>query len=92
MSRYTSGGIIYKINERDSFWERIEIPKTSSDTTIVLDTRYDGAPDLLAFDLYGDSSLEWILLQFNSIQDVTEEFVAGKLIRIPSMDTIRGLK
>lgn len=92
MSRYTSGGTIYKINERDSFWERTSIPETPYDSEIVLDTRYDNAPDLLAYDLYGDSSLEWVILQFNCIQDVATEFVAGKTIRIPNMDTVRGLK
>lgn len=90
MSRYTNGGTLYKINNRDSYWERTIIPSSPQDVTITLEAKYHNAPDLLAEDLYGNSSLEWIILQFNNIQDVAVEFVAGKTIRLPSLNTVRG--
>ena len=61
-----------------------------------IESQYTYRPDLLAFDLYGESALWWVFIQRNLdvLQDPVFDFVAGKKIYIPkksSLFTILGL-
>ncbi len=66
------------------------IPADSTDITIVLDSKYNHRPDLLAFDLYGDTRYWWIFMRRNLdvIRDPIFEFVGGIEIHIPTKDRI----
>ena len=74
-SRYTQGGETERFEERLGWWER--------DLFIQIAPQYDKRPDKMATDLFGRPTLMWIILQFNSIVDINEEFRAGKTIRVP---------
>lgn len=53
---------------------------------------YHMRPDLLAYDLYDDSRLWWVFAQRNpnSLADPLFDFVAGKQIYIPQIQTLRS--
>jgi hypothetical protein len=51
---------------------------------------YDRRPDLLAYDVYGRADFEWVILQYNNIVDVNEEFVTGATIIMPNRMRIIG--
>lgn len=66
------------------------------DFLYTIQPQYAYRPDLLAFDLYGDSSLWWVFIQRNLdvIQDPILDFVPGKQIYVcksSSLTTVLGL-
>jgi hypothetical protein len=48
-------------------------------------------PDLLAYDIYGDSQLWWVFAVRNKdiIKDPVYDMVAGITIRLPQMTTLK---
>lgn len=86
-TRYVQGGTTTVNTKNVGWWERDgKLAEIADDDIIVysLPVSYAGRPDLLSFDLYGSNNLEWVILQYNSIVDVNEEFVAGARITAPS--------
>jgi hypothetical protein len=66
------------------------------DFLYTIEPQYTHRPDLLAFDLYGTSSLWWVFIQRNLdvLQDPIFDFIPGIQIYIPknsSLTTILGL-
>jgi alpha-L-fucosidase len=61
------------------------------DFLYTIESQYEYRPDLLAFDLYGESSLWWVFIQRNmdALQDPIYDFVAGKKIYIPKNSSLR---
>lgn len=67
------------------WWERKTIEREEhSDIRIRLNAEYDRRPDLIAYDYYGTVTLTWLVLQYNNIVDLEEEFLEGMEIVIPS--------
>ena len=66
------------------------IPANSGDIVYQIDAIYKFRPDLLAYDLYGDSSLWWVfaIRNPNTIQDPVFDFLPGATIYIPKKETI----
>jgi len=82
-----NGGSAELKGNKIGWWERKHFEREeSSDITIVLDDEYSGRPDLVAFDFYNATNLMWLVLQYNNIVDLEEEFVSGKTITIPSVE------
>jgi hypothetical protein len=88
-SRYTQGGTTEVFVDRLGFWERELYPFDDSDEIIILESKYHQRPWLLANDKYRDVTLTWFVLQYNSILDINEEFVAGATIRLPTPFRLR---
>jgi alpha-L-fucosidase len=67
------------------------IPKSSDDLLFTINTTYQYRPDLLAFDLYGDSQLWWVFYQrnANSLTAPPMDFEAGVAIYLPKLDTLK---
>ena len=84
-SRYTQGGTADVYPTRLGWWERdLDINRLStSDLIVTIAPKYDKRPDLFAFDYFGAATRMWVVLQYNSIVDINEEFRSGKIIRIP---------
>jgi hypothetical protein len=66
------------------------------DKLYTIGAMYHHRPDLLAYDLYGDSNLWWVFVQRNMdvLQDPIFDFVPGTQIYIPknsSLRTVLGL-
>lgn len=88
-SRYTNGGTTEIDGNFASWWERTTFSSDVSDVEYTLERRYEGRPDMLASVLYGDSSLWWVILQYNHILDINTEFVAGTILTIPTADRVQ---
>ena len=84
-SRYVQGGDTDVFENRLGWWERdiATFVPDSTDIILTIGPQYDRRPDKLAFQLYGRANLQWLVLQYNSIVDINEEFIAGKEIRVP---------
>ena len=68
------------------------IPMEPSDVYYTLTSVYEYRPDLLAYDLYGDSSLWWVFASRNPNvlgPDPYFNFKSGLSIYIPTIDTLR---
>lgn len=87
-SRYVQGGVTQQYRDRLGWWERRYFPPSDTDSTITLTQRYNKRPDLLAFDLYGRATYMWVVLQYNNITDINEQFVEGSEIIVPSRQRV----
>lgn len=67
------------------------IPKLVDDIQFTITETYNLRPDLLAFDLYGESGLWWVFAQRNpnTLQDPLNDFVTGKTIYLPKQATLK---
>jgi hypothetical protein len=67
-----------------------QIPLDPSDVQYQIDTIYKGRPDLLAFDLYGDSTLWWVfsIRNPNVLQDPIYDFQPGVIIYVPKKQNL----
>ncbi len=82
-SRYVQGGTTTQFPDRLGWWERRKFTKSATDVPVVIEAKYALRPDLMAYDLYGRASYDWVILQFNSIVDINAEFVEGAVITVP---------
>jgi len=81
--RYIQGGYTDDFKTRLGWWERKVFTKSPTDITLTLTARYNKRPDLLAYDLYGKAGLQWFILQYNTISDVTT-FGQGLTLTVPT--------
>jgi alpha-L-fucosidase len=67
------------------------ITKAVDDALYKIDKVYEYRPDMLAFDLYEDSSLWWVFAQRNpnTLKDPLFDFRAGVQIYIPKKTTLQ---
>jgi alpha-L-fucosidase len=67
------------------------ITQKTDDILYEIDSVYEYRPDLLAYDLYGDSALWWVFAQRNPnvIKDPLFDFRAGYRIYIPQKTTLQ---
>jgi hypothetical protein len=68
------------------------IPVDPQDSYWQINQTYNLRPDLLAYDLYGDSELWWVFAQRNpnTLKDPLFDFVAGKYIYIPQLPNLKS--
>lgn len=60
---------------------------------ITLEQRYEKRPDLLAYDLYGDSDLWWVFTIYNrnKILNPIYDFKEGMTLRVPTSISAIGV-
>lgn len=89
-SRITQGGDAEIYSNRIGWWERDAslTQRANDDITIILDDTNERRPHLIADEYYGRTDLTWIILQYNNIVDINEEFVFGREIEIPSLKRV----
>lgn len=66
------------------------VPAAADDFYYTVTERQHHAPDLLAYDLYGDWRLWWLIPQLNELEDPTHDLTAGLSIRCPSISRARS--
>lgn len=99
MSNYTNTSPWYLTQTTQDYLDVLTIRPVSAevdDFYYTIESQYAFRPDLLAFDLYGESNLWWVFIQrnLNILQDPVFDFVPGKKIYIPkksSLFTVLGL-
>ena len=69
------------------------IPKLIDDLSMTINETYNLRPDLLAYDLYQDSSLWWVFAQRNpnQLQDPLGDFTTGTTIYLPQISTLKSI-
>lgn len=69
----------------------IDLPAEIDDVSFTITSRYLYRPDLLAYDLYGDTQLWWVFAVRNKevIKDSIYDFVTGQTIFLPKTSTIK---
>jgi hypothetical protein len=82
--RYTRGGNTEINNDKLGWWDKKIIQTDPSDIIYVMESKYEGRPDLLGFVFYNDTKLWWIICQYNGILDPMNELKEGKVLLIPS--------
>jgi hypothetical protein len=73
-------------------WPGKTLSADTTDALYQIDNIYNLRPDLLAYDLYQDSSLWWVFAIRNPdvLADPLFGFVTGKIIYIPTKATIQA--
>ena len=95
MSQYDTTSPYYTTGYSQFFLDVMNnrpIPKAPDDQLFVINTTYQYRPDLLAFDLYDNSSLWWVFYQRNpnTLQKPPLDFAAGTQIYLPKITTLRS--
>lgn len=69
----------------------IDLPAEIDDIEFSITSLYMHRPDLLAYDLYGDSQLWWVFAVRNKdvLKDPIYDFIPGQVIYLPKLDTIK---
>jgi len=69
----------------------VDIPGQANDIQFTITSLYMHRPDLLAYDIYGDSQLWWVFAVRNKdvIKDSIYDFVPGQTIYLPQMADIK---
>lgn len=70
----------------------IDIPPETDDVQFNITSLYMHRPDLLAYDIYGDSQLWWVFAVRNKdvLRDPVYDFVPGQIIYLPKLETIKN--
>lgn len=85
---------LYKDTQSDdyflSYYNPIDIPNDYTDYYITIKSKYQYKPKLLAFDLYGDSSLSWVFTYFNRsiIENPIFDLKSGLKIKVPTKERL----
>jgi len=88
-SRYVHGGTTEKSTKFLEWWERRQLPKNDTDIIYEIERIYEGRLDLISYVFYKEWRYWWIIAQYNSIIDPTNEIVEGAIIAIPSPSRLK---
>lgn len=61
----------------------VKIPPDTTDSFYVVEANDNGRPDIVAYKMYGNPALYWVILWINDILDPFETIYPGMLLRIP---------
>jgi len=89
-SRYVQGGTTTISKTKLGWWERIIYAQREDDINFTIAARHAMRPDRVAFEIYGQASLAWLVLQYNNIFDITTEFEPGMKIRLPAVHRLQS--
>lgn len=88
--RYVQGGTVEANGARLGWWERKTYDRSPTDIVYTITANYAHRPDLLAYDLYGRTTLQWFVLQYNNASDVYTDFTEGTIIELPTRSRLFG--
>jgi hypothetical protein len=73
-------------------WSAKTIPAAVTDAVYQIDSAYVRRPDLLAHDMYKDSSLWWVFAVRNPdvLKDPVFDFTPGRIIYVPTLATVKS--
>jgi len=92
-SLYDSSTAYYNTNVVDYYLDVMvnrSLPKYADDPSFTINAIYNKRPDLLAYDLYGNSKLWWVFAQRNpnTLLDPLNDFTTGTTIFLPKKSTL----
>lgn len=83
-NRYTQGGTADEFDNRVGWWERTKMSRAVDDIKYTVASAENGRADLIAFRLYKQAKLGWLVLQYNNIVDPATELVTGSVLTLPT--------
>lgn len=85
-TRYVQGGETDVFPKFLGWWEKREDIAIDQidDIEFYITPQYDKRPDKVSFLFYGRPDISWLILQYNNIVDINEQFKTGLTIRAPS--------
>ncbi len=83
-SRYVAGGVTEVNSKALEWWERSVFQPDSTDTSYVVERKFEGRLDLIAAAYLGDSKLWWLIAQYNRLLDPWLETSEGRVLYIPT--------
>lgn len=94
MASYSKYSPYYKTSQNNLYLELLKIrpvPAESGDFEYTIQNQYKHRPDLLAYDVYGNSKLWWIIVQRNLsvIKDPIYDFEPGVRIYLPKKSNLQ---
>lgn len=92
---YSQTSPYYKTSLTKGYLDTItfrNIKSRKDDVEYEVDAKYEHRPDLLSYDLYGDSSYWWIfsVRNKNLLKDPVYDLVAGIKIFVPTLFSIKA--
>jgi hypothetical protein len=93
MAAYKKSSPYFNTRQNPLYLELLTIrpvPAESDDYQYVIESQYRHRPDLLAYDLYGNSNLWWVFVQRNMsiIKDPIYDFEIGTKIFCPKKSNL----
>lgn len=94
MANYAKSSPWYDTEELNGMLEPIKprpIPATVDDIPYQIDAVYNFRPDLLSNDIYENPKLWWVfsMRNPNELPDPIFDFVAGNIIMVPTLSTVK---
>ena len=94
MANYTATSPYYATGYSQFYLDTMvnrQIPKETDDLEFVINQTYQYRPDLLAYDLYGNSGLWWVFYQRNpnTLTAPVVDFTTGKKIFLPKISVLQ---
>ncbi len=89
-SRYNNG-LVTKNRAGKSFLvlrQPLNLVEDAGDVLVTVDNRFVNRPDLVADLAYGDSTLWWVIYDFNGIRDPLFDLKLGTILRIPALERV----
>lgn len=95
MAQYNNNSPYFDTTQTETHLEIFQprtVPSEADDITYTIDKIYEGRPDLLAYDVYGDSRLWWAIVQRNLdiLIDPINDFTAGTQIQMPKGSKLKS--
>lgn len=66
----------------------LELEEDAGDVFVTVTKEMENRPDLVSYYAYSDSSLWWVIYEFNNIRDPLFELKAGQVLRIPEIGRV----
>lgn len=82
-TRYTFGGKTDTNSIGTGIWTRQQFERRSDDVFIELTEHTCTHLNIITYQLYGDDSLGWLVLQYNNVIDPVAELVPGLVLAMP---------
>ena len=94
MAKYSATSPYYTTKSTQYYLDVMDnrsIPKERDDIVATINQTYQYRPDLLAHDLYGDSTLWWVFYQRNpnTLTAPPWDFESGTEIYVPKITTLQ---
>jgi hypothetical protein len=96
MARFSPTSPYFDTPTREYYLDVMEnraIPKNPEDQLFTITQVYHQRPDLLAYDLYGQSDLWWVFAQRNpnTLVNPLVDFAKGTQIYLPQLQTLKDV-
>lgn len=92
-SRYVAGGVTEVNKLALEWWERNIIVTDKTDTSYVVEKKFEGRLDLITATFLGEKNVKywWVVAMLNNILDPYTEVKEGRIIYLPSKERLSSL-